>query len=306
MTFTMNSKASIALATLALTACTGETSDSETVFTPLAQTGFATPSDEIASSINFRSLSDGRIVVSNSSGDAQTVPVSVRFVSGETQDGQTSDLARMVVTVDGDTRTLFRQNPTSDSYVRFTGNALETDARFTTERTADGVGGTVVQSGLLEFDNPEDPSNSSGYIVFGFDTDPAFIATETGSVDYDGGIDVVGYSDGVYANAEGTITVSVNFDDPRSVTGSLNHGAIENMLDAQTYLLLDGAIDANGVTASLSPRDAFQPDETFDGGTLEGTFFGAGAEAIGGTVSFSVSEIGDDEVLVQGGFIAER
>ena len=299
--------ATAAFAVLTLAACSGSGGgDNQSTIPARASTGFATATDEIAPFILFRTNGDGRITVTNSNAESETVPIFVEFRRGGTLSGGQSELAQMIVNLDGEARTLFRLSPTSDTYVIYSGVGLETSAQFDIEQSANGAGGTIVQSGLLKFDNADDPDNSRSYIVYGFDTDPDYVAAETGTASYNGSINVIGHSDDTYATAAGTIALNVDFDDPSGLTGTFNHGVLAGMLNAQTYDLASGSISGNTVRAVLVPQNPFQSGETFGGGSLNGNFFGAEAEAIGGTVSFEVQESASDEVLVQGGFIATR
>ena len=302
----MTRAATTALAALTLTACTGSGGgETDTTIPARAETGFATATDEIAPSILFRSNGDGRITVTSSAATAETVPIFVEFRSGDTLSGDPSDLAQMFINLDGEARLLTRVDPMTDRYIISLGG-METSAEFEVAQSATGAGGTILQSGLLKFDNADDPDNSRSYIVYGFDTDPDYVGAETGSFVYAGNINLIGYSDGDYATTDGMITFNVDFDDPNGLTGSFNHGTLTGMLNAQTYNLVGGTISGNTVRATLAPQNAFQTGETFGSGSLRGNFFGAGAEAIGGTVAFDVQEAADDEVLVQGGFVATR
>jgi hypothetical protein len=288
---------------VALAACGGGGSDGgsnggggSASSTPQAATGFAQPTDQIRTNVLF-SQPDGSLM--NRTDDVVTtdaMPLTVRLSGG----GQTQIYFRL------DGTEYFAQTASGgDNYfLEQTVNGQRTQTTFNRQLTTPSG---VVEGGYLVVRFPDTPDLDiiAGHIVYGFDTDPATIAAETGSATYTGSIRANGYQGGNVSSASGTITLNATFDSTDTVSGNFNLGSLSGMTGAENYTLNTGDISGNGFDGTISVVGSLQSGQTLQSATYDGNFYGADAEAVGGTIIMTIIDGAETPIYVQGAFVAD-
>lgn len=167
-------------------------------------------------------------------------------------------------------------------------------------------------------------AQSTSIFVRGYDVDPTdVLARENffGNAVFTGEVEVLGLqSDPTSANgvnfgtANGTITLTADFDSDR-ISGRIDLAATdpsavlasdEFAVPAVGFDLEDVAINGNafGGEMTLATGD-FGAGTTFRDGAYEGRFYGERIGSIGGTVTGAVDGVGENEILLQGGYVAD-
>ena len=137
------------------------------------------------------------------------------------------------------------------------------------------------------------------------DTAPTAAMPEAGTATYKG---YAGYSENPEAETAdymSNVTLNANFDDAK-IDGSLtnfrdaNNGKLAGSVD-----VTDGMIDGNGFSAALSGTLSQGGESGAITGTMDGTFYGEGAEAVAGGMEGEITS-GESSVPLYGLFIAEK
>ena len=293
---------------LALAACGGGgggTGGGGVTVTPQASTGFAQSGDAIRGNVTFTPNNAGRLVKTNGTLSPGSIPIEVRFLSTGVRNNNTTTFPEgtIRVVIDGQTKSLLRNSSTSNFYVSYTGGTLDYDARYEVTGEVDNADGTIVQAGLLEFINSASVS-SSGHIVFGFDTNPTTIAAETGTATYTGTIRANGYQGNNVSSASGNVTLNADFTGD-TVSGNFNLSTLNGMTGAESYTMNTGDISGNGFDGTISVVGSLQSGQTLQSATYDGNFYGADAEAVGGTIFMTIIDGMETPIYIQGAFVAD-
>jgi len=266
---------------LTLSACGGSSG-----VTPISQDGFATAGERIGGGDTFtipnafRLISDGSDVIIR---DQQDVQIAIG------DDGSTVD-----VTLAGDTYTLAS---IPDGYEFYDGENLVLLRReFAPVPEAE----IVLLYGILNEDNL-----NASLLTFGFDTDPAEVASASGQAVMQGEILIAARQGFTDSFGSGPVTLNVDFD-ANTIGGNFtifDGGNSEAVLPTVTFAFDETEIVENGFDGSLSLTSGDL------GGTLSdtaytGRFFGAGAPTAGGQIVANVTDDAGRVTLIEGAFLA--
>jgi len=156
---------------------------------------------------------------------------------------------------------------------------------------------------------------SAGYAVTGLETDPASVATMSGTASYSGVAEIIvvqedGLGGNDYGFGIGTGNLDANFG-TGTISGSISldeSGASDAgfEISSTTITIAPTTISGNGFSSTLSGTAADLAMTSVDSSSITGTFFGVDASDVGAT--FSGSGVGLDGVapaVFFGGFIGE-
>ncbi len=273
----------------ALTACG---SGSSIGTPPLASTGFAAQSSEIASQVTFNLLQASTFLLQDQEGELTEQNVKLRI----------NAQGKPVIELDGDKFVLNAQGGGVYS-------ALQNDTEVLWLRIAQ-TDPNVVEMIYLSFET-EDSFNAS-YLPFGFDTAPGAVAAQIGSAIFkgDASVSLRQVTNGQLASgfSGGIARITADFDS-NQVAGTLRLNDTQNRLltlPKVTLGLETSAINGNGFTGDMSVTNgSLGANRTLDDGTYDGRFYGAEASAVAGTLTGTiVTDDPDSPILLQGAFIA--
>ena len=276
--------------------------------TPQASTGFAKEGDTMDDDLNYRANSRGLVTLIDGNAQRQNDPVRVRYSTNRVRNN-TNYIERGLIQIDlgDDDIIMLADNNDRRRYVDYV-SASEISHMFEVTGEAESGGELIAQTGYLKFTDSASGEISRGFITFGFDTDPDDVAAfnpTSGTATYEGSIDLVASGNSTPAvRNEGTITLTADFDGSREVTGNFSHGSFAGM-NSQTYNLTGGSFSGNQISANLVNAGDLSAGQTLESGSLIGNFYGANLDAIGGTVEMTINQNGGDDILVQGGFVAD-
>ena len=310
MLFTTQRTATASLLALTLAACSGGSGGGDNSgggnSTPQASTGYAQPTDKIRNNVTF-TVPQGTWIKREfgQPTTTQQPDVAVRF--GLNVD----DPSQIYITYNGETYLAQRTGSSGNSYLsQSTEDGQIIRRSFERQLTTSS---NVVAGGLATISNPTNPSDGapinyvqSGYIVYGFDTDPSTIGAETGSAYYSGTIRANGYQDANVSSASGNMTLSANFDS-NTINGNFNLSNLSGMTGTENYTMQSTAITGNGFSGNITVTDgSLQSGQTLQNGGYQGNFYGAAAEAVGGTINMTIQDGAESPIFIQGGFVADE
>ncbi len=283
---------------LALAACGSSGTSSDTVDVTAAALSFGTSSGSAAANgLDFATalsdLSDvegagpinikvARALTDWDSGTTRLV------ISDETLEVESLNDGYFAITLNGE-RLVFDAEGNPEA----TANGSTWESYFNTEGQVSGTGA------IYDYARGQDPMltgefDTEAFFVFGIETDPAEIAVMVGEVVYNGGLEGYGQlldaSGNVFieeVNVQGSIELTVSFDDTDTVNGSLNaslFGDGEDSLNTVDMTFSTG-IEGNGYAADLVCTDGCADQSSI----IAGAFFGEDALETSGLIGFDIS-----------------
>ncbi len=288
----MNILAKAQIATVLVLSAAG--CGSGTPIVPIAASGFASAGDEVAALGTFARPATPIYSQTGSVGDVGPQDLAVAI----DKDGVPS------VTYNGVTYALTEE----DSGVYSTSQDDTAVLYLRSSVTAPAVAETI----YLSFETED--TFDAGFVVIGYDTNPASVTGLTGSATFEGDaiLSARQVVNGTLRSgfSSGTANVTADFEDNR-VSGTLRFDTQQNRpitLDDVTLQLKGAPIIGNRFQGAVSVSEGgFGEGRGLDGASVDGQFFGDTAQAVGGTITGTLStDAAGGLIHLQGAFLGSQ
>ena len=291
----MRLNAYVAIPCLLLAGCGGGTTGTESAApgktTNQASTGFATSTSNVVNaSAGTKHVSRQQLMSVDLEGSR-----GFSIVNRDIEIEATGDPNRINVKIDGVTFEM-----TSTDGETFTDTASGKTALFLSEEVLSairvGVIGVVDAGSTIEHAT----MGEIGIVAYGFNTDPMTLAARTGDATYRGGAGFVAAASEVnVAVGDGAITLNADFAD-RRIGGTMDMNVFDGVTNnSMTIGIPETDIVGNTFTTTLDIDPTEIGAETVTDTGLNGAFYGAAGEQVGGTF-FATGTIVDDGVSIDG------